>query len=94
MTRIDAQGNIDSITHQIEGILDAIVERKMQTKKLLRSTIQAAIIREEEIEAERQRALEEKEAAEKAEGDELKAEGSAHEENKSIEGGKTGRSAN
>ena len=65
LTRIDAGGDINSVYEQIEKRLRQIVERKMQTQALDRSTIQSAIIREEEIEQEKQRMLQEEEEARK-----------------------------
>lgn len=92
LTSVDASKDINSVYAQIDALLRQIVARKMGTQALLRSTIQANVIREEEIELERQRALAEEEEARRRkeeEGDKAAEDGASVDENKS---GKPGRS--
>jgi hypothetical protein len=92
MARIEASGDINSVYEQIDAILKQIVEHKVRKQTLLRSTIQSQQIREEEIEQDRLRTIQEEEdARRRREEDGEKAEdGASADDNKS--GGKTGRS--
>ena len=96
LNRIDASGSIDDVSQKIDEVIDQIVDRKKQKEQLLRSTIQTVLIREEEIEAEKQRVLkEQEEAAKKAEEEAAKGENEVADDQKSVQdkGDKTGRSA-
>ena len=53
MTKINANGSIEETEQLIEQIIQSIIQRKQSKQKVLRSSVQSIIIREEEIEAEK-----------------------------------------
>ena len=63
LTRIDANGTSEDVFNHVDGVLKDIIRRKMRKQGMLRATLHSNLIREEELEQERQRA--EKEEAER-----------------------------
>lgn len=66
MVEIDANQGPDDIFKQIDAVINQVCDRKNKHQKFLRSSLQATLIREEEIAQEKKRAEEEDEKAKKA----------------------------